>query len=171
MVFPLGQCPAPPDNIVIENAEFVYKPNFEGREERYNEAGDRYFNVLIPDNIVEAVIRDGWNVKHTKPGKEHPNPEEFVPRPFLEVAVGFRYRPPQVTVIQDGKETHLTVDEKAGIDTVKFVDAMEFERFDVVIRGRNWENDSGCGIKAWLKTFVGIVEMDDIQRKYAHVGE
>lgn len=38
-----------------------------------------------------------------------------------------------------------------------------------MIRGRNWENDNGCGIKAWLQTFVGIVETDDIQRKYANM--
>jgi len=171
--FPLGQCPLPPSNIVIENAKFVYNPNFEGREERFNEAGDRYFNVRIPDNIVQAVEKDGWNVKWTKPSKTASPQQaaEHVAEPYLEVAIGFKYRPANISVWEDGKETLLTVDEAHGIDTVKLVDKMQFETFDVVIRGRNWENDNGCGIKAWLQTFVGVVETDDIQRKYARMRE
>lgn len=165
MPFPLGQCPLPPSNITIENAKFVYNPNFEGREERYNEAGDRYFNVRIPDNIVEKVTADGWNVKWTKPSKSATpqQAEEHVSEPYLEVAIGFKYRPANISVWEDGKETVL--DEQ----TCGVVDKLQFETFDVVIRGRNWENDNGCGIKAWLQTFVGIVETDDIQRKYANM--
>lgn len=165
MPFPLGQCPLPPDNIVIENAQFVYMPNFEGREERYNEAGDRYFNVRIPDNIVEKVTADGWNVKWTKPSKSHPRPEEHVSEPYLEVAVGFKYRPANIILWEDGKETPLN-EQNCGV-----VDGLQFEKIDMVIRGRNWENDSGCGIKAWLQTFVGVVETDDILRKYARLRE
>ena len=63
-------CPGPVDDMSIFGAKFVFKPNFEGREERFNEAGDRYFNVRVPDNIVEQVTADGWNVKWTKPKNE-----------------------------------------------------------------------------------------------------
>lgn len=158
--FPLGQCPTPPPNLVIEDAKFVYKPNFEGREETYNEEGDRYFNVRIPDNILASVEADNWNVKWTKPKVEGVEPE-----PYIIVAIGFKYRPPVITIIQDGRPTDLS-EQNAGI-----VDSLQFEKIDMVIRGRAWENASGCGIKAWLQTFVGVVEMDDIQRKYAHLRE
>lgn len=169
MVFPLGQCPLPPKNITIENAQFVYQPNFEGREERFNKPGDRYFNVRIPDNIVDAVTADGWNIKWTKPAKTATPQqiEEHVSEPFLPVHIGFTYRPPSVSVWEDGKETFLD-DETCGL-----IDQMQFETIDVVIRGRNWEDEGRqtCGIKAWLQTFVGVVETDDIQRKYARLRE
>lgn len=160
--FPLGQCPLPPPNLVIEDAKLIYQPNFEGREGRFNKAGERGFNVRIPDNILDAVMADNWNVKWTKPKSD-----EFQPEPYIEVAIGFTYRPPQISIWEAGQETRLIVDQNAGIDTVKLVDSMEFEKIDLVLRGRAWENESGCGIKAWLKTFVGVVETDEIRAKYA----
>lgn len=160
MVFRAPNCPLPPDNITIEDARFVYKPNFEGREETYNEEGSRYFNVLVPDNIVEKVTADGWNVKWTKPKDDERQPE-----PFLEVAIGFKYRPANIIVIRDGQETQITE------NTCGLIDKLQFETMDMVLRGRVWENPNGCGIKAWLQTFVGVVEMDDIQRKYARIRE
>lgn len=158
MVFPLGQCPLPPPDLTISGAQFVYKPNFEGREETYNEEGVRYFNVRVPDNILEAVQADNWNLGWTKPKDEDREPE-----PFIKVSVGFKYRPPTIIVVRDGIETFL--DE----NTVGLIDSLEFNQVDVVLRGRAWENKNGCGIKAWLKTFGGVVEMDDIQRKYAQM--
>lgn len=163
--FPLGQCPVTPSNIVIEGAQFVYKPNFEGREERFNEAGDRYFNVRVPDNIVEGVVADGWNVKWTKPSKSATPQqiEDHISEPYLEVSIGFKYRPATIILREDNKETMLS-EETCGL-----VDSLEFSTMDVVVRGRPWENDNGCGIKAWLQTFVGTVEVDDILRKYARM--
>lgn len=163
--FPLDNCPVPPPDLVIEGAQFIYNPNFEGREETYNEPGNRYFNVRIPDNIVEAVQADNWNMSWTKPSSKA-TPQQIadhVPEPFLKVSVGFTYRPPTILLMQDGQQT--VVDET----TAGLIDTMQFENIDIVLRGRAWSNPSGCGIKAWLKTFVGVVEMDDIQRKYARL--
>lgn len=157
--------PIAPPNITIENAKFVYRPNFEGREEMYNEEGNRYFNVELPAEIVENVQRDGWNVKFTKPRKTA-SPEElesFEPKPYLEVLVGFKYRPPTIVLIMDGRQTN--IDE----DTVGTIDNVELESFDVVLRGRPWDAAFGSGIKAYLQTFYGTVRMDDIRRKYANL--
>lgn len=162
-VFPLDRCPLPPPDLVIEDAQFVYRTNFEGRAETYNEEGDRYFNVRIPDNIVEAVQADNWNLSWTKPGKNHPNPQDHVSEPFLKVNVGFKYRPPYISVFDNEKETVFN-EETAGN-----LDVLQFEKVDLVIRGRDWKNTSGCGIKAWLKTFTGVVETDVIRQKYAHL--
>lgn len=159
-MFQPPNCPLPPPDMVIEDAQFVYRKNFEGREETYNESGARYFNVRVPDNIVEQATADGWNVKWTKPGKDHPRPEEHVSEPYIQVSVGFKYRPPTIILVEDGKQTLLNE------DTVGLLDSLPLEKFDVVLRGRQWDSPHGCGIKAWLKTFAGVVETDDIQRKY-----
>lgn len=155
----------PVSNITIENAKFVYRPNFEGREEMYNDPGNRYFNVQLPEEIVDAVRRDGWNVKETKPRKDA-KPEEiesFVPVSYLEVIVGFKYRPPTIVLIMDGRQTPVTE------ETVAMLDSVQFQSFDVVLRGRPWEAAFGSGVKAYLQTFYGTVEMDDLQRKYARM--
>lgn len=147
--------------ITIEGLEFVFRPNFEGRAEKYNAEGNRYFNAKIPENMVEPLLRDGWNVKMTKPGRNHPNPEEHVPEAYLEVSVGFNYRPPLIVFIRDGRQTPI------GENLVSLIDSTEFENIDVVIRPYEWENSKGKGIKAYLKKFYGTVEMDDLDRKYA----
>jgi hypothetical protein len=169
VIFQAPNCPVAPPNLTIENAEFVYNPNFEGREENYNDPGQRYFNVRIPDNVLDAVTADNWNISWTKPSKSATPQQiaEHVSIPFLKVHIGFTYRPPFISVWEDGVETVLSVDKDR--DTVKLVDALQFEKKDIVVRGRPWEGPAGCGIKAWLQTFIGVVEMDDIQRKYARM--
>lgn len=150
--------------ITIEGVEFVYRPNFSGVKERYNDEGNRYFNAKVPPEMVDVLIRDGWNIKYTKPGKTHPNPDEHVPEAYLEVTVGFQFRPPTIIMLRDDKPTPVT--ER----TVSLLDATEFESVDVVIRPYAWSLDSGeSGVKAYLKSFYGIVEMDDLDRKYAHL--
>lgn len=166
-LFPLDQCPVTPPNITVEGAQFVYKPNFEGRQETYNDEGDRYFNLRIPDNIVESVTNDGWNIKWTKPSKAATPQQiaEHVSEPFLQVHVGFTYRPPTIILREDGKETFYNETNAA------LLDSLEFQNMDIVVRGRPWDNANGCGIKAWLQTFVADLETDDILRKYARLRE
>ena len=151
--------PTPPP-LTIENLEFVYRPNFEGRRERYNEEGNRYFNARIPDDLVPVLERDGWNLKYTKPSATHPNPDEFVPVPFVEVTVGYSFRPPTIIFIRDGHQTPIPERQ------VSLVDVTEFSNIDVTIRGYPWESEVGQGVKAYLKSFYGTVEMDDLDRKY-----
>lgn len=153
--------------LIIENLQYIYRPNFSGRGERFNDEGNRFFNAKIDPTSAEQLANDGWNIKWSKPGKEAP-PEvvaEFVPEPFLEVTVGFKFRPPTIVLIRD------TVPTPISERTVSLLDSTEFSNIDVVIRARYWENDSGSGYKAWLKSFYGTVEMDDLDRKYAHLTE
>lgn len=152
------------DLLTIEGLEFVYRRNFSGTAERFNDAGNRYFNAKIPDPVIaQALENDGWNIKWTKPGNNHPNPEEHVPEPYVEVTVGFKFRPPTIMMIRDGRGTVITE------ETVALLDSTEFSNIDVVIRPVHWQNDSGSGYKAYLKSFYGTVEMDDLARKYAYL--
>ncbi len=149
-------------NLTLEDARFIFRPNFEGRAGKYNKAGERSFNVLIPEALVPLLQNDGWNLKWTKAGPTHPNPDEHVPEPYLDVTVGMDgFRPAQVILMHDGKPTPLNE------TTAQLVDSTEFESFDVIIRPYQWRLDDGSsGVKAYLKKFVGNVEMDDLDRKY-----
>lgn len=149
--------------LTIEDLEFVYRPNFSGTAETYNDEGNRYFNAKISPEIADALKADGWNIKWTKPGKTHPNPSEHIAEPYVEVTVGYKFRPPTIVLIRDGRMTPVSE------NTVGMLDSMEFSKMDVVIRAVHWENANGSGYKAWLKSFYGTVVMDDLDRKYAHL--
>lgn len=157
---------APPrelPDLIIQDLEFMYRPNFSGRAERYNDEGNRYFNAKVDPVIAEALAADGWNIKWSKPSATHPNPDEHVSEPYVEVTVGYKYRPPTVIMIRDKRATPVTE------ETISLLDSTEFSNIDVAIRGVYWQNDSGSGYKAYLKSFYGTVEMDDLDRKYAHM--
>lgn len=152
----------PPLN--IEGAEFVYRRNFTGAAVGFDEEGDRNFNVKIDPAIANALEADGWNIKWTKPGKNASEEvvRDFVPEPFLNVAVGFKFRPPTIFLIRNGQGTVIT--EK----TVATLDSAEFTNVDMVIRGRRHEMQGG-GYKAWLAEFYGTVEVSEIGSKYLHL--
>lgn len=150
----------------IEGLEFVYKTNFAGEERPpYDDAGKRYFNAKIPDdNVARQMEAEGWNVKWTKPGPTHPNPEEHVPEPFIVVNIGFKFRAPTIVLIRDGKPTYIT--EK----TLTLLDSVEFESVDIVVRARRHEVNGG-GYKAWLAEFYGHQKLSDMGKKYAYLLE
>lgn len=155
----------------IEEVEFVYKTNFAGEARPpYDDEGDRYFNAKVDPAIADALERDGWKVKWTKPGQNHPNPEEHVAEPYIVVAIGFKFRPPTIVLIRkdaQGKERPTFLTEK----TVGMLDSAEFDNVDIVVRARYWEGPAGSGYKAWLAEFYGTVQMTDLGAKYAHLLE
>lgn len=160
----------PLPDLGIEGMEFVYRRNFEGRGETFNDPGNRYFNAKIPnDEMARRLEADGWNIKWTKPGQNHPDPESHVPEPYLEVAVGFTFRPPQIMLIKrksNGEETPTVISE----NTASLLDSIEFTNVDVVIRARAYRMPSGTeGYKAYLKEFYGTTQLSDIGSKYAHL--
>jgi hypothetical protein len=151
--------------LTIEDLEFIYNTNFAGEHRPpYDKEGERYFNAKINPEIAEQLDRDGWNVKWSKPGQNHPNPDEFVPEPYIVVSIGFKFRPPTILLIRNDRPTVIT-EKTCGI-----LDSTEFEKVDVTIRARYWQNEQGgSGYKAWLAEFYGHVRMTELGEKYAYL--
>lgn len=148
-----------PEELLIENAQFCFKPNFEGRAEQFNEEGNRYFNVALTEDQANAMIADGWNVKTwTSKTAEDPAPVWF-----LKVAVSFRIKPPRVVLITAGGRTPLPEED------VDMLDWLELDFFDVTINGSRWNKGGRSGKKAYLKTIMAIVREDPLEKKYAHL--
>lgn len=146
--------------VLIEDAKFMFRPNFSGTETETNDEGDRNFTVVLNEQTAEDLTRWGWNVKWRRP-REEGDPEI----PYIQVALGYKFRPPMVAMITKRGRTYLSE------DMVGLLDAAEITVMDVIIRGVPWNNRGRSGIKAWLKTGFFTIEEDYLQQKYADVPE
>lgn len=142
------------NNIKIENAKIRYL-NFSGTPDKFNPAGNRNFIVLIPEEIVEPLIADGWNIKRSKP-----RDDEEIGQAFLQVAVKFAYFPPKVVMLTSRNKVILDEQLIGQLDTA------EITNVDLVIRPYMYEVNGKTGIKAYLKTMYVTIEDDEFADKY-----
>ncbi len=142
------------NNIKIENAHIKFL-NFSGAPDKFNPAGNRNFSVDIPEEMVEPLIADGWNIKRTKP-----RDDEEIGRAYLQVAVKFAYFPPKVVMLTSRNK--VVLDEQL----VGQLDTAEIKNVDLVIRPYMYEVNGKTGIKAYLKTMYVTIEDDEFADKY-----
>ncbi len=147
------------ENVLIENAKLIFR-NFKGRESQFNREGDRNFCVILEPEMAEHLESIGWNVRTLKPMDEVDEPT-----PYLQVSVGYKIRPPHVSLITSRGRADL------GEDEVEALDYVDIEFADVIIRPYEWSVNGRAGIKAYLKTlYVKILE-DYLELKYSDLPE
>lgn len=143
--------------LTIEDAKFMFRPNFEGRGDKYNPEGRRYFNVQIDSETAAALDADGWNVKKWE-SKEDPDAEPIY---YIKVRVNYASRnQPKIYTICNGVLTLL--DE----ETVGSLDYDEIETMDLTINPSEWEMNGTTGISAYLKTMYVTLVCDPLAAKY-----
>jgi hypothetical protein len=148
------------ETLKIEGTRIVFRPNFEGKEEQFNREGDRYFNVEVMPEDVDALIDKGWNVKSWQ-GKE----EGDEPVYFIKVKVSYKIKPPRLVLITS--RGRIPLDE----ETCDMLDWTEFEFVDVIINASRYNINGRSGISAYLKTGMFVVAEDELEQKYAHLPE
>lgn len=148
------------NTVLMEGVRIIFR-NFQGKEGQYNRAGDRNFGVILPDNVAEAMLADGWNVKYLKPREDDEEPTET---PWLSVSVNFdKGRPPKVMMITERGRTAL--DE----GTVDILDWADIKNVDLIVRPYTWEVSGRTGVKAYLQSMYVTIEEDELERKYAEL--
>lgn len=145
-------------NIILENTKIIFK-NFSGKKTDFNEEGNRNFGVIIPDDMVDALIADGWKVKFRPPREDDP---EHYEQPWLPVKVKYGKFPPDIWMVT--KKGRVQLDE----EMVGQLDYARLSGCDLVIRPYNYPAMPGrpAGVSAYLKTLYAIVSEGDFEDKY-----
>lgn len=141
--------------IGLENARIIFR-NFRGEEQKFNPVGKRNFCVVIPEEIEQQLIDDGWNIKHLAPR----DPDD-TPTAYLQVSVSYDNYPPIVYMISNGRKTQL------DSETIEMLDRAELENVDLVITPYIWEVNNKGGVKAYLKEMYVTIRSSRFADKYA----
>lgn len=146
---------APRDIIQIDDARIVYR-NFSGVGSQFNREGDRNFSLVIPDQeIADALIEQGWNVK-IKPPRE----EGDVPFMHLPVKVKFNDRGPNV-YLKSG-----TALNKLTEETVGMLDDVDILSVDMDLRPYDWDVNGKQGRTAYLHSMQVTQQVDRFQSRF-----
>lgn len=145
------------NTITFNDARIMFR-NFAGKEGMYNREGDRNFCVMLEEALAKDLDADGWNVKALK-SREEGDPD----RPYLQVSVNFKGRPPRVVMITSRGRVDL------GENEVEVLDWADIRQVDLIVRPYEWSVNDKSGIKAYLKSIFVTIEEDELELKYADV--
>lgn len=102
--------------IHIRDTRFIFNTNFAGdpRNDKFGSPA-RKANLIIPDrDLAMDLMRDGFNVKMTKPkpGED----EDFEPTYYVQVKVNYDSEwPPKVYLVSGDSEPRLLDEDSVGI--------------------------------------------------------
>lgn len=140
---------APKNILQIDDAKIIFR-NFAGVASKFNRDGDRNFALIIDDqDIADALIREGWNVK-IKPPRE----EGDAPFMYLPIKVKFNGYGPRV-YLQTG-ESKVKLDE----ETIACLDDVDILRVDLDVRPYDWDVNGKSGRTAYLQAICVTQEVD-----------
>lgn len=146
---------APKGILQIDDARIIYR-NLRGEGSKYNREGDRNFAVIIPEQeMADALIDEGWNVKIKPPREEGEDPFMYLP-----VKVKFNERGPRVYLQTGTKKNRLEE------DTVSLIDDIDIAGVDLDIRPFDWDVNGKQGRTAYLQAMLVVQELDRFASRF-----
>lgn len=140
----------------------IFSKNFAGHERKnkagviVNREGERNFCLAIPEDMVETLQEEGWNVKFLEPK----DPDDS-PLAFIKVKIKYGDFPPKIYEIVGRKKTLLNA------DTVCNIDYAEIENIDLIINPYEYDSPViGHGVTAYLKYMYVTIYEDEFASKY-----
>ena len=144
------------ETLLIKDARLIFR-NFAGKQQQFNNPGDRNFAILLDPDMAAGMAKDGWNVKHLKPREEGDEPQAYI-----QVKVEYeKGRPPRVVLVSSKGRNDL------GASEVELIDAVDIKKADVLIRAYNWQVNDNTGTKAYLKTAFITMNEDELELLYS----
>ena len=146
---------APRGILQIDDARIIYR-NFSGTPSKFNREGDRNFAVVIDDQeVADALIEEGWNVK-IKP----PRDEDDAPFMYLPIKIKFNERGPNV-YLKSGSNI-IRLDE----ESVSCLDDVDILGVDMDVRPYDWEVNGKAGRTAYLQAIHVTQRIDRFAERY-----
>lgn len=146
---------APRGIVQIDDARIIFR-NFSGEPSKFNRDGDRNFAVVIEDqDIADAFVKEGWNVR-VKP----PRDEDDEPFMYLPVKVKFNDRGPSVYLKTGDALNRL---DEESIDCLDNIDILGV---DLDIRPFDWEVNGKTGRTAYLQSIHVTQQVDRFAARY-----
>lgn len=140
----------------IDEARIIYR-NFSGAPSKFNREGDRNFAVVINDEeIKDALIEEGLNVKIKAPREEGDEPFMYLP-----VKIKFNERGPKV-YLKSGKATN-----RLDKESINCLDHVDIVSVDMDIRPYDWEVQGKTGRTAYLQSIWVTQEVDRFADRFA----
>lgn len=139
----------------LKDCKLMFR-NFTGKAGKFNREGDRSFAIRLDQEVGQAMLEDGWNVKFL-----HPRSEGEEPTPYITVKVRFNDYGPTVKLRTNGLIQVMTE------QTIGQLDWLELEDVFVRIRPYNWElADGKCGTTAYLDQLGATEVLDEFAKMY-----
>lgn len=146
---------------LIDEARITFR-NFGGAPGQYNAAGQRNFHIVLPEDVAQDLIADGFNVKSRPPREEGDSP-------FYHLKVNVKMDskiPPKIFIVTSKGRRQLTEDMMGMLDWADFANIdLIFSRYK-----RDWP-DGRTTVTAYLQTFFGTIREDELELRYADVPE
>ena len=152
---------APKGILQIDDARIIYR-NFAGAASKFNREGDRNFSIVIPDQeMADALVNEGWNVKIKAPREDGD-----VPFMTLPVKVKFNDRGPNVYLQTGNRMNRLDEDSIACLDQIDIVSV------DLDVRPYDWvlyegTKDEKRGRSAYLQSIKVVQDVDRFASRFA----
>lgn len=147
---------APRGILQIDDARIIYR-NFSGVGSKYNREGDRNFALVIPnEEIKDALVQEGWNVKIKAPREEGDTPFMILP-----VKIKFNDRGPHV-YLKSGQALN-----KLDEETVGCLDDIDISSVDLDLRPFDWDVNGKTGRTAYLQSIHVTQNIDRFAARYA----
>ena len=147
---------APKGILQIDDARIVYR-NFSGLASKYNREGDRNFAIVIPtQEMADALIKKGWNVRIKPPREDGDDPFMYLP-----VKVKFNDKGPNAYLISANRRSALNE------NTIGCLDDVEINCVNLDIRPYDWVVNGKEGRTAYLQAIEVTQNIDRFAARYA----
>ena len=145
---------------LLNDAQIRFR-NFSGAPGQYNAQGQRNFCALLPEDVAQAMMDDGWNVKYLKPREEGD-----LPQAYIKIKVNFAGpRPPKIHMITSKGRRQLTE------DMVDILDWADFAKVDLIMSPYKYDVNGNQGVSAYLQTIFVTIREDELELRYSDVPE
>lgn len=149
----------------IRNARICF-PNFAGRADRYNKAGDRNFSIRLTEDQAREIEEQEFYIRR----KEFDDGRD--PAITLKVNVSYRgYSAPKIVVIDGNNHTEFGMEDQDHLYMIdNYFMSGEVEKVDVrFTQYRNKNRTDSYGYSAYLDTIFITLFEDPLQAEYAAI--